>query len=86
MPDVRKIAALSADAPLALALYRPLGAGAGALGFKVYRRGAPVVLSDSLPMLEHMGVRVLGEQHAERRRASPTPRSRCTTSSLQAHG
>ena len=34
-----------------------------ALGFKVYRRGTPVVLSDSLPMLEHMGVRVLGEQN-----------------------
>ena len=64
VPDVRKIASLSTDSPLALALYRPLGAGAGALGFKVYRLGEPVVLSDSLPMLEHMGVRVLGEQHA----------------------
>ena len=39
-----------------------LGAGAGALGFKVYRLGEPLVLSDSLPMLEHMGVRVLAEQ------------------------
>jgi glutamate dehydrogenase len=64
VPDVRKIAALSNDVPLALALYRPLGAGADALGFKLYRLGGPVVLSDSLPMLEHMGVRVLGEQHA----------------------
>jgi len=62
--DVRKIASLTTDSPLALALYRPLGAGAGALGFKLYRLGEPVVLSDSLPMLEHMGVRVLGEQHA----------------------
>ena len=35
-----------------------------ALGFRLYRLGQPVVLSDSLPMLEHMGVRVLGEQHA----------------------
>ena len=62
VPDVRKIAALSADAPLGLALYRPAGGGADALGFKLYRLGAPIVLSDSLPMLEHMGVRVLGEQ------------------------
>ncbi len=61
--DVRKIDTLTAEAPLALALYRPLGAAAGALGFKVYHRGAPVVLSGSLPMLEHMGVRVLGEQN-----------------------
>ncbi|MGZ5274416.1 MAG: NAD-glutamate dehydrogenase [Caldimonas sp.] len=62
--DVRKIESLSNDAPLALALYRPLGAAADALGFKLYRLGRPVVLSDSLPMLEHMGVRALGEQHA----------------------
>ncbi|MBT9457319.1 MAG: NAD-glutamate dehydrogenase [Burkholderiaceae bacterium] len=63
VPDLRRIAALSAEAPLALALYRPLGAGPNALGFKVYRLGEPIVLSDSLPMLEHMGVRVLGEQN-----------------------
>jgi glutamate dehydrogenase len=63
VPDVRKIASLTSDAPLALALYRPLGAAPNALGFKVYRLGEPIVLSDSLPMLEHMGVRVLGEQN-----------------------
>ncbi len=61
--DVQKVAALSSEAPLALALYRPLGADAQTLGFKVYRLGEPVVLSDSLPMLEHMGVRVLGEHN-----------------------
>ncbi|MEK8032953.1 NAD-glutamate dehydrogenase [Ideonella sp. DXS29W] len=63
VPDVRAVAALSATSPLGLALYRPLGAGPTALGFKVYRLGEPIVLSDSLPMLEHMGVRVLGEQN-----------------------
>jgi glutamate dehydrogenase len=63
VPDVRKIAALTPEAPLALALYHPLGAAPDALGFKVYRLGEPIVLSDSLPMLEHMGVRVLGEQN-----------------------
>jgi len=63
VPDVRKMAALTPEAPLALAFYRPLGAAANALGFKVYRLGEAIVLSDSLPMLEHMGVRVLGEQN-----------------------
>jgi glutamate dehydrogenase len=63
VPDVRKIASLTTDAPLGVALYRPLGAAPGTLGFKVYRLGAPIVLSDSLPMLEHMGVRVLAEQN-----------------------
>jgi glutamate dehydrogenase len=61
--DVAKMDSLTAEAPLALALYRPLGAASGALGFKVFHRGAPIVLSESLPMLEHMGVRVLAEQN-----------------------
>ena len=61
VPDIRKVAGLSDTEPLALSLYWPLGGAAGALGLKVYRHGTPVVLSDSLPMLEHMGVRVLGE-------------------------
>ena len=61
VPDVRKLAALSAHAPLGLALYQLDGGGPGALGLKVYRLGAPLVLSDSLPMLEHMGVRVIAE-------------------------
>ncbi len=61
--DVRKAAQTSATAPLALALYKPLGAEPGVWGFKVYRRGGAVVLSDSLPMLERMGVRVMGEHN-----------------------
>jgi glutamate dehydrogenase len=59
--DIRKMGGLAEASPLALALYWPLGGAPGALGLKVYRAGAPVILSDSLPMLEHMGVRVLGE-------------------------
>jgi glutamate dehydrogenase len=61
--DVAKLAQLSAQRPLALSLYRPLGAEPDAWGFKVYRRGGPVVLSDSLPMLERMGARVIGEHN-----------------------
>jgi glutamate dehydrogenase len=63
VPDALKIDALTPEQPLGLALYHPLGGSAHSLGFKVYRLGAPVVLSDSLPMLEHMGVRVMGEDN-----------------------
>jgi glutamate dehydrogenase len=63
VPDALKIAGLSDAQPLALALYQPLGAAAGELGFKVYSRNAKVVLSNSLPMLEHMGAKVLGEDN-----------------------
>jgi glutamate dehydrogenase len=69
VPDLRKVDALTPEQPLGLALYRPLGGSAHSLGFKVYRLGAPVVLSDSLPMLEHMGVRVLGEDNFRIRQA-----------------
>ncbi len=61
LPDVRKLAALSPQSPLGLALYSRDPADPGALGLKVYRMGPPLVLSDSLPMLEHMGTRVIAE-------------------------
>lgn len=72
--DVRKIVGLAPEQPLGLALYWPLGAAPGRLGLKVYHLGSPVILSDSLPMLEHMGVRVLGEYNfrvAESAEATP---------------
>jgi glutamate dehydrogenase len=70
--DIRKMESLTPETPLALALYWPLGAPEGSLGLKVYRLGAPVILSDSLPMLEHMGVRVLAEDnHRIEREAHP---------------
>jgi glutamate dehydrogenase len=71
--DIRKLESLTEAAPLAVALYWPLGAPEGRLGLKVYRLGAPVVLSDSLPMLEHMGVRVLAEDNHRIETAGPTP-------------
>ena len=70
--DIRKLQALAAGAT-DVKLYRPLGAPAGTLGFKIYRAGAPVVLSDSLPMLERMGVRVLTEHPARAQPADGGP-------------
>jgi glutamate dehydrogenase len=67
--DIRRIDAL-AEGQAAFALYRPLGAAEGRLGFKVYRAGGPVVLSSSLPMLERMGVLVLTEHPSQ---ATPDP-------------
>ncbi len=55
------MARLSADAPIAMRLYRPVTAAPGTVRFQVVHRGDPIVLSDSLPMLEHMGLRVLDE-------------------------
>jgi glutamate dehydrogenase len=54
-----------ARAELVLHFYRRRGTQPGRVGFKIYRSSAPVPLSDSLPMLERMGVRVLAERPYE---------------------
>jgi glutamate dehydrogenase len=59
--DVRRMDQLTAARPLALNLYRPLEGGRDRFGFKLFHLDSQVVLSESLPMLEKMGVRVLGE-------------------------
>ena len=56
------MAKLAAGGRLALNLYRPLEAPPGTLRFKLFHKGEPVTLSDSLPMLERMGLRVLEER------------------------
>ncbi len=61
VPDIEMMAKLRDESPLGMTLYRPLEAGPGALRFKIFHLGAPVTLSDSLPMLEHMGLKVLDE-------------------------
>ncbi|MDD5334395.1 MAG: NAD-glutamate dehydrogenase [Rhodoferax sp.] len=58
--DADVLAGLSDASPLGVKLYRPLDADAGMLRFKIYNT-AKVALSDSLPVLERMGARVLDE-------------------------
>ena len=62
VPDIEMMARLSEAQPLAMSLYRPLEAEPGTLRFKLFHLGAPVTLSDSLPMLEHMGLKVIDER------------------------
>ncbi|MBV8627772.1 MAG: NAD-glutamate dehydrogenase, partial [Paraburkholderia sp.] len=56
--DIDLIEHLQGTERLAMNLYRPIEAGPRAFRFKVYRAGEPIALSRSLPMLEHLGVRV----------------------------
>ena len=58
--DADILANLSMQAPMAVKLYRPLDAAPGQLRLKIYNTGK-VALSDSLPVLERMGARVLDE-------------------------
>ncbi|HVL35884.1 MAG TPA: NAD-glutamate dehydrogenase domain-containing protein, partial [Burkholderiales bacterium] len=60
LADVEAIESLEGEA-LGMNLYAPPGAPAELLRFKIYRRGERIALSDTLPMLERLGVRVLDE-------------------------
>ncbi|HVW34316.1 MAG TPA: NAD-glutamate dehydrogenase, partial [Acidimicrobiia bacterium] len=55
---------------IALSLTQPLEAD-GLLRFKLFSAGRPLPLSDVLPLLENMGVRVLDQRPYEVRRAGP---------------
>ncbi|WP_426417560.1 NAD-glutamate dehydrogenase [Aestuariirhabdus sp. LZHN29] len=56
--DIHRIESISAEHPLSTHLSRPLGSNSE-LRFKVVGQGDTMALSDVLPILEHMGVRVL---------------------------
>jgi glutamate dehydrogenase len=59
--DIYLLEEAQATDGLALNLYRPEGAAPHQLGLKIYGTGDAVPLSDLLPMLENMGVRVIEE-------------------------
>ena len=59
--DIARIEEALGDDKLAMNLYRPVEAEASTLHFKIYVAGEPVPLSDVLPMLENMGLKVLSE-------------------------
>ena len=60
--DAERIAGLSAEAPLFVDFYRYRTDGPDAVSLKIYHHGAPVVLSQRVPLLENMGFRVVSEQ------------------------
>ena len=66
--DIAHIAGLH-DKDLALSFYRLPNGGSDALRFKVFRRGHPMELSDVIPVLEHLGLRVVSEHPYEIRLA-----------------
>ncbi|MCX6059710.1 MAG: NAD-glutamate dehydrogenase, partial [Chloroflexi bacterium] len=70
--DIDLMESLSGPASLAMNLYLPLEARTGNLRFKILQDGEPVPLSVSLPMLEHMGVKVLEERPYAIQRESGT--------------
>ena len=67
--DVEKIERIE-EGSIEMSLYRPLEAGDGRLRFKLFQLGRrPVSLSDALPMLENMGLKVEDEHPSKIKRA-----------------
>ena len=60
--DVRRIEELGSEEDLGMSLYHPLEEAENFLGFKLFRAGAQISLSDTLPLLEDMGVEVVDER------------------------
>jgi glutamate dehydrogenase len=60
--DVEEVAALRGDDDLRIHLYRT---EEGGLRLKLFRLGSDIALSDALPMMENMGLRVLAEHPYE---------------------
>ena len=59
--DIDLIDTLKDTGDLAMKLYQPVEDNGPSLLFKVFRLGAPVELSDAIPMLENLGLRVVSE-------------------------
>ena len=69
--DVERMERLDPEGDLAMTLYRPLEAEPDFFVLKLLRSGQPILLSDVLPLLEDMGVKVYDERPYEIDRAGP---------------
>ncbi len=60
--DIKHIEQLSDSEPMGMNFYRPVGEISGSLRLKVYQFDETVPLSDVLPILENLGLRVISER------------------------
>jgi len=68
--DVDRVEQALQTGVLNMTLYRPFDAAENQLRLKAYHPDAPIILSQALPLLEHMGLRVIDEEpHVIRVRA-----------------
>ncbi|CAD5109793.1 NAD-glutamate dehydrogenase [Zestomonas carbonaria] len=59
--DMKHLLSLSDARPLVMSFYQPLASDGQQLHCKLYHADTPLALSDVLPILENLGLRVLGE-------------------------
>ncbi|MDQ3497609.1 MAG: NAD-glutamate dehydrogenase, partial [Actinomycetota bacterium] len=71
--DVQRMETLKSDDDLGMSLYHPIEEPEDFLGFKLFRLGEQVSLSEILPLLEDMGVEVVDERPHEVKPAGSPP-------------
>ncbi|TQV80992.1 NAD-glutamate dehydrogenase [Exilibacterium tricleocarpae] len=59
--DIESFAPLRTEDEVAMSFYQPVGVDKNAMRFKVFRLNRGLELSDVIPVLEHLGLRVIGE-------------------------
>ncbi|MGG2396380.1 NAD-glutamate dehydrogenase [Pseudomonas sp. SH1-B] len=67
--DMQHLLSLSTEKPLVMSFYQPLTQSGQQLHCKLYHADSPLPLSDVMPVLENLGLRVLGEFPYKLRRA-----------------
>jgi glutamate dehydrogenase len=63
--DIDQMELLTKESPLGMTFYTPVDKGPSALRLKLFHAEHPIALSDVLPTLENMGLRVIGERPHE---------------------
>jgi glutamate dehydrogenase len=72
--DIERLEALKSEPrKLRMSLYRPAGFPEECVRFKLFHAGAPLPLSEVLPMLENLGLRVISERPYRLRHAQGAP-------------
>ncbi len=59
--DIQQVQSIAVSSDVPMRFYQPRDPGESGFHFKLYSEGHPVVLSDVIPILENLGMRVLGE-------------------------
>ncbi|GAA0842484.1 hypothetical protein GCM10009113_10740 [Marinobacter szutsaonensis] len=73
LEDIRQIQSIAISSDVPMGFYNSGDNAEGQLSFKLYSQGSPVILSDVIPILENLGMRVLGEHpYTIRRRDGET--------------
>ena len=59
--DIASISELKTSDDIAMSFYQPIGAEPNIVRFKIFRKTQTIELSDAIPLLENLGLRVLSE-------------------------